>query len=269
MVSRSGASLFGGQALAGLCLALAVAGSAAAAPSRLVVWAWERPEDLRFLPPDVEVAVQSGFVELSGETVRSRGRRLPLRARPDQVTTAVVHVQIDRRRPLRWTPALRAAAVNTVARLANVPGVSRVQLDFEVPASRRGVLLDLIAGVRAALPPPTPLSITALASWCLGETWLAAAPVDEVTPMLFRMGAGGEAIRARLAAGGDLEPPCRTALAVSLDTPIPRAPAGRRVYLFDPRSWTEADFVRARRGVEAWDASVGSPPPAPPGSSPP
>src|ERR1700712_5374456 len=30
------------------------------APSHLIVWAWERPEDLRFAGPGTEVAIQTG-----------------------------------------------------------------------------------------------------------------------------------------------------------------------------------------------------------------
>jgi hypothetical protein len=79
------------------------------------------------------------------------------------------------------------------------------------------------------------------------------APVDEIVPMLFRMTQGGEALRKRLAAGGDFRNPrCREALGVATDRPIVRAPPGRRVYLFNPRSWTEPDYDKARRAVEAW-----------------
>jgi hypothetical protein len=247
-----------------LSAALATAAPARAAnPSvertHLTVWAWERPEDLRFLPADVDVAVQTGFVELSGNRVLSRGRHAALLARPGQVTTAVVHVQIDRLKALDWSPAVRARAAADVARLGMATGARRVQVDFEVPASRRQVLLDLLGDVRAILPVDTALSMTALASWC-GESWLAqltgkGASVDEVAPMLFRMKAGGAPVRERLAAGGDFaQVACRKALAVSTDTPILRAPTGRHVYLFDPRPWTAADFTTVRKGVEAWSA---------------
>ena len=232
----------------------------AASASTLVVWAWERPEDLGFLKPPAEAAVQTGFVALSGDAVIARGRRFPLQVAPSRVTTALVHVQVDPTRPLDWTPAVRAKAAAAVLAYARVLAVARLQVDFEVRRSDRQVLLDLLHDVRAGLAPHVRLSMTALASWC-SEGWLDRAAVDEVVPMLFRMGPGGAALKARLAAAGDFaDPVCRRALAVSVDTPIPRAPAVRRVYLFSPRSWTSADFDRARREVAGWDGQAGSAP---------
>jgi hypothetical protein len=219
-------------------LALASCGPASRPPaSALILWAWERPEDLRFAGAEAEVAVQTGFVEIGGDGFAVRGRRFPLRvARPP--ATALVHVQIDRARPLLWTPTLRAR---------------RVQLDFEVRASERAVLLDVLRDLRRALPRGTLLSMTALASWCDTEGWLDTAPVDEIVPMLFRMGREGEALKYRLAAGGDFRNPrCRAAFAVSTDSPIVRAPPGRRVYMFNPRSWTAADLETAQARMEGW-----------------
>ena len=236
--------------LAGLALALS---AQAAQAQSLVLWAWERPEDLRFAGRDVEIAVQTGFIELSGDRLIVRGRRHPLEAAPGQVTTAVVHVQIDPRRRLVWTAEREIQVAQAVLRLAQRPGVRRLQLDFEVRASERPILLAVLQGIRAGLPEGVELSMTALASWCETETWLDQAPVDEIVPMLFRMGTGGERLKAKLARGGDFaHPRCRQALAVSVDTPLVRAPAGRRVYLFNPGSWTAASFETTRRRIAAW-----------------
>ncbi|MBU1377778.1 MAG: hypothetical protein KKE02_08585 [Alphaproteobacteria bacterium] len=208
---------------------------------------------MRFAGRQAEVAVQTGFIELSGDRLIVRGRRHPLDVVPGQVTTAVVHVQIDPRRRLVWTPARETQVAQAVLRLARRPGVRRLQVDFEVRASERAVLLAVLQGVRAGLPEGTQFSMTALASWCETETWLDDAPVDEIVPMLFRMGPGGEPLKAKLAAGGDFaNPRCRQALAISTDTPLKNAPAGRRVYLFSPRSWTAASFETTRDRVAAW-----------------
>ncbi|WBO24707.1 hypothetical protein [Sphingomonas abietis] len=222
-----------------------------AAPPQLVVWAWERPEDLRFLPQDVPIAVQTGFVEIAGDGFVARGRRFPLltNAAP---RIAVVHIQIDERDPPDWTPDLRRRVAAAVLHYALVLPVPEVQIDFEVRRSQRNILVDVLHDVRAGLPKPLSLSMTALASWCQ-EGWLDHATADEIVPMLFRMGRGDPSLRTRIEAGGDfLDPRCRHALALSADEPIARAPAGRRVYLFDPRSWTRSDFQTIRQQVERW-----------------
>jgi hypothetical protein len=237
-----------------LCLlAVASCRPAEKAPqSPLILWAWERPEDLRFAGPAAEVAVQTGFVEISAEGLLARGRRFPLKVAAPPAT-ALVHVQIDHRRPLLWTPLLRARAAAAILHYARVIPARRVQIDFEVRASERAILLETLQDVRRGLPKGTLLSMTALASWCDGEDWLDKAPVDEIVPMLFRMQEGGAGLKKRLAEGGDFrDPRCRAALGIASDSPIARAPPGRRVYLFSPRSWTAADFEKARRAVEGW-----------------
>lgn len=236
-----------------LCAVLAAPADANAA-SQLVVWAWERPEDLRFLGTDAEVASQAGFVVLSGDGVFARGRRFPLlmQGKPG---VSVVHVQIDRERPLGWTAAQRSRAAQAVLALGARGGARELQVDFEVRRSERPVLLELLSDVRRALPSGVTLSMTALASWCDTEDWLSQAPVDEVVPMLFRMGPQGSVIKARLARGGDFaNPVCRAALAVSTDAPWPRAPDGRRVYLFSPRSWRAPAYAAIKKEVGQWSS---------------
>jgi len=241
-----------GAALAAVLLTAGPA-SGSPRPSALIVWAWERPEDLRFAGPGVEIADHSGFMVLAGDRLFARGRRFPLLAAAAAVTTSVVHVQIDRRVRLRWSDALRRRTVDAVVAYGLARRPQRLQIDFEVGASERPVLLGVLAGVAARLPAGTALSMTAIASWCDGERWLDAAPVDEIVPMLFRMGQQGAALRTRLAHGGDFaNPRCRTALAVSTDAPIARAPPGRRVYLFNPHSWTPAALDGVRGEIARW-----------------
>ena len=235
------------------CLALgSCSGDRTANPPAMIVWAWERPEDLRLLPSDVEIAVQTGFIEIIGSDFEARGRGFPLRsAHPPE--TAMVHLQIDETRPVRWSPMMRGRLVAAVLHYATVLPVRRVQIDFEVRASERVILLDVLRDVRRGLPRGTLLSMTALASWCDGEGWIDAAPVDEIVPMVFRMGRSAETVRRRLAAGGDFaDRRCRTAIGIASDEPIARAPTGRRVYIFDPRRWTEPRFAAVRREVGEW-----------------
>ena len=214
--------------------------STVASRSETVVWAWERPEALQTLPPSYGVAVVSGFIRLrGGAMIVARGRRFPLvlGAEPRQ-TIGVVHIEIDQTEPLDWTPALQSQVV--AAALAFARPFGSVQVDMEVRQSQHGALLDVLNALRSGLAKGTTLSMTALASWCDTEHWLAMAPVDEIVPMMFRMGRDSYRLRARLDAGGDFtEPRCRTAIGISTDAPV-TTPPGRRVYIFNPHSWDPA-----------------------------
>ena len=239
------------------CLAIAATLCVASAcrppaPPHLVVWAWERPEDLRFLPADTKIAVLTGILELSGDNVTARGRRFPLLTGAAPVVSTVVHVEIGRA-PLDWTPALAATTAAAVVAYGVRPGIAQVQLDFEVSASQRRVLLDVLREVRQRLPRDTRLSMTALASWCDGERWLTAAPVDEIVPMLFRMGPGGAGLLDRASARRAFgNPRCRAALGIATDEPIAAAPHAQNVYLFSPRRWTARSFARTQEEIARW-----------------
>jgi hypothetical protein len=218
-----------------------------------ILWAWERPEDLRFAGPDATIAVLAGSITLRGEAVLAAPRRQPALLQPAQKRIAVVHVEIDRHKPLAWTAAQRqAAAAAALAYAADLPAQS-VQLDFEVRDSERQVLLDLLGDLRAGLGAEKRLSMTALASWCDTEHWIEAAPVDEIVPMLFRMGPGGTALKRRLAEGGDFrDRRCRSAIGIATDTPPSFLPAGRRLYVFNPHRWNAADYATLVQETARW-----------------
>lgn len=234
--------------LIALASALILIGGAAPT-TPLVLWAWERPEDLAFAGPGVTIAVLAGTVTLRGPEVFARPRLQPAKVGPSQRVAGVVHVEIDRTQPPSWSESQRARTAALVLGLLRDSRFVEVQIDFEVRASQRGVLLDLVRDVRDGLPAERHLSMTALASWCETETWLDAAAADEIVPMLFRMGQNGEKLRQRLATGGDFRlARCRTAIGVATDTPPSRLPAGRRIWLFNPRPWTPdaLDAIRDR-----------------------
>jgi len=204
---------------------------------RRVLWAWERPEDLRGHAGDsIAIAYLAATVRLHAEGVEWIPRRQPLKVDADAQMIAVVRVESHG----RWRPDLRAGEPAVVAgRLvasANAPRVRALQIDFDATVSQRAFYRELIFETRRRLPADLPLTMTALASWCT-ETWLDELPIDEAVPMLFQMGDGGPEFRATGASGRWRAKICRDAVGLSTDEP--RVPdRGRRVYLFNPRGWT-------------------------------
>ena len=226
-----------------------------ALPER-VAWAWERPEDLRFLDPErdaVAVLVQTVRIDATGVAVL--GRRQPLVLPAGIAEVAVTRIEVAAGTQLGGAVEETAAAIAATAGDGGRDGqVDEIQVDFDARRSERPFYAALLSELRRRLP-RTPITITALASWCLGDRWLdrawaTAPPIDDAVPMLFRMAADDGRVRAHLAAGGDFASPlCRQSIGLSTDEPWPPLPFGwtrtRRLYLFHPRPWTAEAWASA------------------------
>jgi hypothetical protein len=215
-----------------------------------MVWAWERREDLRWLPPDVGVAYVATTIELAGNEARVLPRANALQLRPDTVVVPVIHVDASWRKPPTLVAAQQTAIVQQVIQIAQRHAaqgtVPVVQLDFEVRQSQRAFLREVVQAIRHQLPPHTALSMTALASWCAGDYWLHDVPADEVVPMAFRMGRDARQLRAQLNQEGRFNRlRCQSALGTATDEPAVLARAPRR-YHFSPTAWTPAQWQRAQ-----------------------
>jgi len=238
-----------GLALAGALAWLAVLAPAYAAPvtaaarlPRTMLWAWERPETLRGLPPDTGVAFLAQTIWLDSDRLHILPRLQPLRVDPDTVLVAVTRIEGRVERVGRMGDL--AAAIAATASLQQVSGV---QVDFDATASQRSFYRGLIADLRPRLAPGVVLSITALASWCADDAWLGGLPIDEAVPMLFRMGPFNEPYARAAMSEGGVRPACGRAIGLSVDEPRAIDPSGRRVYVFNPKPWTARTMADARR----------------------
>ena len=209
---------------------------------RVFLWAWERPENLEFLDPQATgIAFLARTVCLRGGAVSVRPRLNPLRYPPGAVLMAVVRVEPQD----SSLPPVEAASA-AIAGAAAIPGVRALQVDFDATLSQRPYYRALLAGLRRRLPRPIPLSMTALTSWCESDGWIAGLPVAEAVPMLFRMGPGARPARTFRPAL------CQSSAGVSTDEPLRQPPSAARVYIFNPRPWTEASYRAALHEVRKW-----------------
>ncbi len=215
---------------------------------RVMLWAWERPEDLRFLNSRrYGVAVLAQTLLLKDDDVIQKPRHHPLLVPPDVKVVAVTRIESQRSKDQR--PTLSASQTARVTQLIRksleLPNVSAVQVDFDATTSEREFYRSLLQELRTALPDETPLSITALASFCVGDRWIKDLPVDEAIPMAFRMGTDSVKIRAMLADGHDFRGElCQRSYGIALDEPLSaRFDPTRRVYVFNSRSWKESDLA--------------------------
>jgi len=213
----------------------------AARPGKLpavMLWAWERPEDLSSIDPHrAGVAFLARSVSPRRDGVYVSPRLQPLQLAPGTRLEAVVRVEAAANASL--SPKQLEETARAIAEAAQAPGLSGLQIDFDATRSQRDFYRALIGDVRREIRPALSLSITALASWCLGDDWLRGLPIDDAVPMLFRMSAGTREIAAHIESGADFrESVCRQSLGVATDEPLANLPAGRRLYIFSPRAWT-------------------------------
>jgi len=207
---------------------------------RVFVWAWERPENLQSLDSRAAgVAFLARTVFLRNGAVTVRPRLQPLRFRPGAVLMAVVRIEAEGGLP----PVDQAAMA--VSEPAGIPGIRALQVDFDATRSQRDFYRELLGEVRRRMPPAMPLSMTALASWCESDRWMAGLPVAEAVPMLFRMGTNAGLT-------GSRDPLCASSAGVSTDEPPAAPPRGRRIYVFHPRAWSPEDLRAAVHEVSRW-----------------
>ena len=204
----------------------------------VIPWAWERRENLRFLGEGHTVAWYAGLITLTNDGVVVAPRRNPLFVPKNTHRIAVVRIETS-----EATSYSTRETVEAIKKLYR--DAEELQIDFDATASERVFYRALLHEIRREVKGR--LTITALASWCMDDRWLAGLPIDDAVPMLFRMGDDGRAIQMRLARGEDFrEPICRSSIGVSLDERV-IAPRGRRVWIFNPERWTEAVWRNAAR----------------------
>lgn len=215
----------------------------------VILWAWERPEDLRFLDSRrFGVAFLAETLQLSGDKVIFVPRMQPLKLAPATRLIAVTRIETVKNpsQPLALSDAQSDELIRRILQTLALKNVEAIQLDFDAKVSERAFYRRLLDALRLRLPDSIPLSMTALASFCIGDGWIRDLPVDEAVPMIFRMGEDTRRVRQFLKDGGDFPVPlCRHSYGIATDEPLPGNFAKlRRTYIFkgDSESWTPEDL---------------------------
>lgn len=233
-------------------------GASVADNAEIFLWSWERADDFDFLKtlPNrrIGVAFYAQTLFLKDENVIWKPRRQSLKI-PDGVKRIAVTRIETTTAGTRVAPKFTAEQINKIVefivRTAQLKDVSEVQIDFDALESERENYREIVHKVRAKLPAALPLSITALASWCIGEQWLQDLPVSEAVPMLFRLGKTDDAVKTYLTAGKDFtQPLCRKSYGISTDENfVLDFQSGRRIYFFKDGkgNWRTDDLKKLER----------------------
>lgn len=221
---------------------------------RVILWAWERPENLEFLDPQrFGVAFLAQTLVLQNDEVVFHPRRQPLQVSPQTSLVAVTRIESQKTtgRRAALSAGQKERIIALVLKTVELKNVAAIQIDFDAATSERQFYRALLEDLRPQLPANISLSMTALASFCLGDRWLQDLPVDEAVPMIFRMGADDQAIKNTLAAGNDFrEPLCRRSYGIAIDEPVDMEfESSRRLYVFANHAWSEKDLASLPGGL--------------------
>lgn len=214
---------------------------------RKMLWAWERPEELRFIDAnDFGVAFLAQTIFLERDEVILRNRRQPLEVPAGTYLVAVTRVETHKessRRPT-FSPEMAVKTAALARKTLDLPEVKGVQVDFDAVASERSFYRSMMTELRKQMPEGSALTMTSLASWCTGDAWFNDFPIDEAVPMVFQMGADDEWIKGFLRNGNDWrEPLCRGSYGISLEGGSPEGiKPGRRIYYFKNEAWKQSDL---------------------------
>ena len=189
-------------------------------------------------PGSTGAAVLEETLQL-GSVVVPIPRRQPLLLPQHVQRIAVVRIQTDRLFAAHTDDqALLQSAVANLTRVASQPNLAALEIDFDAKRSERAFYRRLLTELRQHIPPTLPLDITALVSWCTTDDWIGDLPINEATPMFFRM----EPDRRRSSAAARTldvhEPLCSASVGVSTGEPWPPHTEGKRVWLFADHGWS-------------------------------
>ncbi|HIA54625.1 MAG TPA: hypothetical protein EYN91_21490 [Candidatus Melainabacteria bacterium] len=215
-----------------------------------ILWAWKRAEDLSTIDPHkFGVAYLACHVFIDGDKVKWETRNQPLKIPPHTVVVPTIRIDIVRREK----PVLSEQQIEKIAwhigKAASVPNAAAIQIDFDALETERGFYRSLLRHIKKTIPSTMPISITALASWCLFDNWIADLPIDESVPMMFSLGRDRDKVLLYLQKHHDfIDERANRSLGLSLEDTgvnelmIPIARKRKipvRVYVFTRTAWTE------------------------------
>lgn len=212
------------------------------------VWAWQRNEDLSFIDPaTTKVALWLGTIDVNDGKPTLTPRHNPVVYPAGTDVLGVIRIEID----AAYDDALALELAQTVRGLVTPLRLDEIQLDFDARVSQRELYRDLVLALRDALPGMR-LSITALASWCLGDPWLDRLPIDAAVPMLYRMGNDGPRIRQYLSRQRQFPATiCRDDIGYSSDEPVVPVRGVKRIFWYHPTAWDATALMEARDALRA------------------
>lgn len=214
----------------------------------MVFWSWMRDDDLRSAPGAVAYLVARCLV--SDQTIKVWPRLNKLSLPANAELYAVIRIESKNPSMLAIEP-LVSSVLSLVERRGVVSGI---QIDYDARLNEREFYRAFMKDLRRKMPKQLKLSMTALASWCLQDDWLACMPADEVVPMVFSMGVDQKRVLTIMKERRLKVPFGPKSVGLRIDEPLSFQQVARdsdkyeRIYLFSSKGWN-AGLVKSALSV--------------------
>lgn len=214
----------------------------------IVIWVWERPENLYFLKENnITFAYLSGTVTKKDENIEYYPRRQPLRIPDNSKTITVVRIE-DKSDIHEFSNQDLLDISEYIVRSCQERETNlSCQIDFDATESQIDFYKKLVVSVREQLPKNTKLSVTALVSWCtIDNPWFVDLPLDEVVPMFFRLGKDENLYWQKIKDGSlKINSVCQKSVGIATDEPVPNKVylENKPIYIFNNVYWSPANWA--------------------------
>lgn len=203
----------------------------------LVLWTWDRREDLSFIHPDrTKVAALRATLKVSSQGqywLESRHSPYSVPAHTQQIAVFRLEIStkasVDADTLFKMTHDIKSLSAST----------SEIQLDFDATQSQRPFYHHLIQALREL--GFKKISITALASWCAHERWLDTLNIDYAVPMVYNLGVDSIKLKNILLKNPSWKSlKCRGnfgLLPQDVEKLTPKMLTSSKIFIFNPHKW--------------------------------
>lgn len=222
-------------------------------PPNIVIWVWERPENLYFMEDEnVSFSYLAGTITKTDKGLIPYFRQQPLRIPNNSKTMAVVRIE-HRVENKSFSESDRKIITKFIVEsCTQLEKNGSCQIDFDATKSQLDFYKKLLTDVRLALPKKMKLSITSLLSWCTTKNaWFDNSPINEVVPMFFRLGTNSNEYWDKIKDNKlELNSACKKSIGISTDENLPKKYLkNKTIYIFNNEYWNYENWSKIKASI--------------------
>jgi hypothetical protein len=239
-VKRNSARAIGGVVL--LCLLSLLIWSTA--KPKLILWSWQRNDDLTYIDDNVSVAPLVATIFVNAKGVLVEPRRNVLKINKNITLIPVIRLEIPPH--IKVSDDHIETIVRHIRSFVTSSNARCVQIDFDARKSQRPLYEKILTQLHAAMP-AIELSITALTSWCVGDVWIDTLPITHAVPMMYNLGKNAHEFKDDFKTKRKWRSKkCNGYIGFECNDMFTKPPRGWHVYVFNNNAWTADDYQKVK-----------------------